>query len=71
LMEGRAWASWLEGARTLATALVPLLSGSWFGISHLDGRIAMALAVVFGLSALVLPWLRPPLVDTAMASDVH
>ncbi|MEO5830147.1 MAG: sterol desaturase family protein [Rhodanobacter sp.] len=71
LMEGRARASWLEGARTVTTALVPLLSGRWFGISHLDGRIAMALAVVFGLSALALPWLRPPLVDTAMAPDVH
>jgi alkylglycerol monooxygenase len=58
LMEGRRWALWVEGLRLLATALVPLLVGRWFGIDHLDGRIAFALAAVFGLSALALPWLH-------------
>ena len=57
LMEGRRWAPWAEGVRVLATAAVPLLSGHWFGIVHLDGHIALAIAVVFGLSALALPWL--------------
>ncbi|HEY8329240.1 MAG TPA: sterol desaturase family protein [Rhodanobacter sp.] len=57
LMEGRRWAPWAEGARVLATAAVPLLGGHWFGIGHLDGHIALAIAVVFGFSALVLPWL--------------
>jgi hypothetical protein len=57
LMEGRRWAPWAEGVRVLATAAVPLLSGRWFGIAHLDGHIALAIAVAFGLSALALPWL--------------
>ncbi|GAA0887480.1 sterol desaturase family protein [Rhodanobacter soli] len=57
LMEGRRWAPWAEGVRVLATAAVPLLSGHWFGIGHLDGHIALAIAVVFGLSALAMVWL--------------
>jgi sterol desaturase/sphingolipid hydroxylase (fatty acid hydroxylase superfamily) len=57
LMEGRRWALWMEGLRVLATALVPAVSGRWFGIDHLDGHIVLAFAAVFGLSALVLPWL--------------
>lgn len=57
LMEGRRWALWVEGLRTLTTALVPVLSGRWFGIGHLDGQMALAFAAVFGLSLLVLPWL--------------
>jgi hypothetical protein len=56
LMEGRRWAFWLEGLRLLATALLPLASGRWFGIEYLDERIALAMAVVFGLSALALGW---------------
>jgi hypothetical protein len=56
LMESRHWAPWLEGLRLLATALAPALSGKWFGNSHLDGHIAMAIAAVFGLSALALAW---------------
>jgi len=56
LLETRRWAPWVEGLRALVTALVPVLSGKWFGTSHLDGHIAMAIAVVFGLSALALPW---------------
>jgi alkylglycerol monooxygenase len=58
-MEGRRWAPWAEGVRVLATAAVPLLGGRWFGIGHLDGHIALAIAVLFGLSAMALPWLRP------------
>ena len=58
LMEGRRWAWWAEGLRVLATAALPLASGRWFGVVHLDGRIALAIALVFGASALALPWLR-------------
>jgi len=62
LMESRRSAFWLEGARTLATAAVPLLLGRWFGIAHLEGYTAVAIAVLFGVSTLALPWiagLRP------------
>jgi hypothetical protein len=41
----------------LLTALVPLLLGRWFGIAHLDGHTSVAIAVVFGASALALPWI--------------
>jgi len=58
LMEGRVSALWLEGVRVVATALVSVLSGRWFGIAHLDGYMALAIASIFGLSALALPWLR-------------
>jgi sterol desaturase/sphingolipid hydroxylase (fatty acid hydroxylase superfamily) len=58
LMEGRRWAWWAEGARVLALAVSPLASGRWFGVAHLDVRIALAFALVFGASALALPWLR-------------
>ena len=58
LMEARAWARWAETVRVLATALVPALSGHWFGNGHLDGRIVLAIGLIFGLSAAVLPWLR-------------
>ena len=60
LMERRRWALWAEGVRVLATALVPLLTDRWFGIAHLDGHFALAIAAVFGLSALALPWLARP-----------
>ncbi|MFZ0869252.1 MAG: sterol desaturase family protein [Rhodanobacter sp.] len=56
LTEARRWAPWVEGLRLLATALVPALSGQWFGNSHLDGHIALAIAALFGVSALALPW---------------
>jgi sterol desaturase/sphingolipid hydroxylase (fatty acid hydroxylase superfamily) len=56
LLEARHWAPWLEGLRLLTTALVPVLIGAWFGNSHLDGHIALAIAAIFGLSALALPW---------------
>lgn len=65
LMEGRRGARWAEGLRVLATALVPLFGGRWFGIGHLDIHIAMAITAVFGLSALVVPWLGRPSDDRA------
>ncbi|HEY8585538.1 MAG TPA: sterol desaturase family protein [Rhodanobacter sp.] len=58
LMENRPWALWVEGARVLGTALVPALAGRWFGSSELDEPVLLALVLVFGLSALTLPWLR-------------
>jgi len=58
LMEGRRWAWWAEALRVLLTATLPAASGRWFGIGHLDGRIALAITLVFGASALALPWLR-------------
>jgi alkylglycerol monooxygenase len=56
LMEGRALARWAEGVRVLATALVPLFGNRWFGISHLDGHTELAIAAIFGLSAVALLW---------------
>ncbi|OOG40132.1 hypothetical protein B0E52_12210 [Rhodanobacter sp. C06] len=58
LMEGRRWAWWAEGLRVLAMAVLPLVQHRWFGVAHLDVRIASAFALVFGASALALPWLR-------------
>jgi len=57
LMEGRPGAIWLEALRALATGVLPLLAGRWFGIGHLDGRLGGAMLAVFGLSALVALWL--------------
>ncbi|EIL97109.1 hypothetical protein RHOFW104T7_00800 [Rhodanobacter thiooxydans] len=54
LMEGRRWAWWLEVLRVLATALVPFATERWFGLAQLDRRLALAMAAVFGLSALAL-----------------
>jgi sterol desaturase/sphingolipid hydroxylase (fatty acid hydroxylase superfamily) len=69
LMEGRCWAWWAEGLRVLLTAALPLASGRWFGVVQLDGRIALAMALVFGASALALPWLRATsLVHRSVAS---
>lgn len=62
VMERRRTAFWLEGTRTLLTAVVPLLLGRWFGIAHLDGYTMVLIGVVFGASTLALPWiagLRP------------
>jgi hypothetical protein len=62
LMESRRSAFWLEGVRTLLTAVLPLLLGRWFGVAHLDGYASVAIAVLFGASTLALPWmagLRP------------
>jgi alkylglycerol monooxygenase len=57
LMEGRRGARWIEAARLLGTALLPWVSGRWFGVAHLDPWIALAVLLVFGLAALALPWL--------------
>ena len=56
LMEGRRWAFRLELVRLLATALVPLASGRWFGVGRLDGHLALAMAAAFGLGAAMLAW---------------
>ena len=57
LMESRRVAFWLEGARTVLTAALPLVLGRWFGVEHLDSYAAVGLCVVFGASALALPWI--------------
>ncbi|WP_338030342.1 sterol desaturase family protein [Frateuria soli] len=59
LMEGRRAACWFEALRVLATALVPWASGRWFGVVQLDPRAGAAMLVVFGISALALPWIAP------------
>ena len=58
LMEGRRWAWWAEALRVLAMAALPLAAGRWFGVAHLDVRVALAFALVFGASARALPWLH-------------
>ncbi|MDR3447455.1 sterol desaturase family protein [Dyella sp.] len=57
LMEGRRVGVGLELARLLATAAVPLLTGGWFGVSPLDGRVVAGLVAIPVISALVLGWL--------------
>ncbi len=57
LMESRRVAYWLEGARTVLTAAMPLILGRWFGVGQLDLSAAIVLLVIFGLSTLALPWL--------------
>ncbi len=58
LMEERRWAIGIEGVRVMATALVPALSGVWFGISRLDGHMILTSVAIFGGSALALPWIH-------------
>ena len=41
----------------MLTAALPLLLGRWFGVDPLDERVAVAIAVLFGASAVALPWL--------------
>ena len=57
LMESRRAGFWLEGARMLFTAVLPLWLGRWFGMAHLDGYTELGFLLLFGASALVLPWL--------------
>lgn len=71
LMESRRAAFWLEGARTLLTGVLPLLFGRWFGVDHLAVSAALALLAVFGLSALLLPWLGGLRVAVADAPKQH
>jgi hypothetical protein len=69
LLEGRRGASWLEAARVLAMAVVPLATDRWFGVTHLDPRLGLAMLLVFGASASVLLWpgMREAASDGAMA----
>lgn len=66
LTEGRRLGVVLELARLLSTAAIPLLTGGWFGVPHLDGRVVAVLVAIPVLSALVLGWLA---VSTAGRED--
>lgn len=57
LMEDSPHARALEACRVLLLAALPLPLGRWFGMDSLDPRMGAAFAVVFGLSALCLPWI--------------
>ncbi|WP_109127318.1 sterol desaturase family protein [Dyella sp. C11] len=57
LTEGRRIGVVLEFARLLATAAVPLLTGGWFGVPHLDLGVVAVLVAIPAVSALVLGWL--------------
>lgn len=57
MLEGRRGALWLEALRAGSSAVLPLVFGRWFGVAALDLRAALALLLIFGLSALWLPWL--------------
>jgi sterol desaturase/sphingolipid hydroxylase (fatty acid hydroxylase superfamily) len=57
LTEGRRIGFALEGARLLATAAIPLVTGGWFGLPHLDARIVPVLVALPVASALLLGWL--------------
>ncbi|WP_266156304.1 sterol desaturase family protein [Dyella silvatica] len=57
LLEGRRLGFWLEAVRVSATAIVPLLTGRWFGVAHVATAIGVGLFAVFALSAAALPWL--------------
>ena len=54
LMEGRRLGIGLELLRTIGTAAGVALSGRWFGVTHLDARIGVAILAVFGISALTV-----------------
>jgi sterol desaturase/sphingolipid hydroxylase (fatty acid hydroxylase superfamily) len=60
LMEGRRGARWIEAARVLGAALLPWASGRWFGMTQVDARVALVMLLVYGMSALALPWLDRP-----------
>jgi alkylglycerol monooxygenase len=70
LMENRRVAYWLEGARTVLTATLPLVLGRWFGVEPLDVPAAIVLLVIFGLSTLALPWLGGMRPSTPAHHDV-
>jgi len=57
LTEARRIGIGLELARLVATAAMPLLTGGWFGVPHLDGRVVAAIVAVAALSTLLLGWL--------------
>jgi sterol desaturase/sphingolipid hydroxylase (fatty acid hydroxylase superfamily) len=54
LLEARRIGTWLELLRTAGTAALVAISGSWFGVAHLDARIVTALVAVFGMGAAAL-----------------
>jgi len=54
VMEGRGAGVWLELLRTAGTGIVVGMSGQWFGVAHLDARWVIAIALVFGFSALAV-----------------
>ncbi len=54
LMEGRAIGRWLELLRLLMTALIPWFGHGWFGMTHPDARVSLALALWSGISAMAL-----------------
>jgi sterol desaturase/sphingolipid hydroxylase (fatty acid hydroxylase superfamily) len=60
LMEGRRAARWLELPRLLGSGLLPLMLGRWFGVATLAPALGWAALVLFGASALALPWLLRP-----------
>jgi len=57
LTEGRRVGFGLEGARLVVTAAIPLLTGGWFGVPHLDARVLAVLVAIPLASMLVLGWL--------------
>jgi alkylglycerol monooxygenase len=57
LTEGRRSGFVLELARLLVTAAIPLLSGGWFGVPHLEVAMSALFLAIAALSALVLGWL--------------
>ncbi len=57
LMEGHRAARWLEAMRCLATAIVPIALGRWFGMDKLDPRLGIVVLVIFAASAAAIAWL--------------
>lgn len=57
LTEGRRSGLALELARLLVTAAIPLLTGGWFGVAHLETMVTGLFLAVAAMSALVLGWL--------------
>jgi hypothetical protein len=60
LMEGRRAGRWLELLRLLATGLLPLMLGRWFGVATLEPVLGWAALAFYGASAAALPWLLRP-----------
>jgi hypothetical protein len=57
LLEGRRGAWLPEALRVLLTAVLPWISGRWFGVPALPTSMAIIFLLVFCASALSLPWL--------------
>lgn len=54
LLEARSIGVCLELLRTAGTAALVAVSRRWFGVGHLDARVAVGLAAAFGIGAVVL-----------------